>query len=132
MPEETSRLAPIGNQDSIFSIAALAALQTYVGRSCHTRNLEDLFICECGSPVLKVEIDAKVNVIQCKKTDCETRWMSSKFYQFLINSAHQTVTDPPLPVPSGMYWPGDSESRGELGMPSLQRRGHSSKKNGID
>jgi len=127
MPEETSRLVPIGNQDSIFSITAL---QTYVGRSCHTRNLEDLFICECGSPVLKVEIDAKVNVIQCKKTDCETRWVSSKFYQFLINSARQTVTDLPLPVPSGMYWPG--ESHAEFGMPSLQRRGHSSKKNGID
>ena len=84
LTEETSRPAPIGNQDSIFSIAVP---QTHVGRSRRTRNLKDLFICECGSPVRKAEIDAKVNVIQCNKTDCETRWVSSKFYQFSLSNS---------------------------------------------
>ncbi|KAF8235477.1 hypothetical protein L208DRAFT_1256564, partial [Tricholoma matsutake] len=30
--------------------------------------------CKCGSPVGKAEIDVKMNIIQCKKSDCETRW----------------------------------------------------------
>ena len=41
-----------------------------------TRNLAELFVCECGSPVGKEDIDGKVNAIQCKKSDCETKWVS--------------------------------------------------------
>jgi len=114
--------APIGNQDSVFS---LAAPQTHVGRSRHTRNLEDLFICECESPVGKAEIGTKVNVIQCKKSDCETRWVS-KFYEFSLS-----IDD--LPICSSTIW-NVSASREPwgVGCAQLAREKMFKSKSGVD
>ena len=67
---------------NLFSIEA----QTQVGRSHCIHNLEDLFVCECGSLVAKTEIERKVSIIQCKKTDCLMRWVS-KFYNGMVRAS---------------------------------------------
>ena len=95
-------IAATGNNENNKSLFSIEAPQTRVGRSCHAHNLEDLFICKYGSLVTKADIERKVNVIQCKRADCETRWVS-KFY--MIKAWCQILTDLHVSVPSRMYWP---------------------------
>jgi hypothetical protein len=88
--------ATAANDENLFTIEAP---QTRAGRSRRTRNLEELFVCECGSPVGKEDINKRANAIQCKKSDCETRWVS----RVLVRCS--MVTDPFIPVSLGLRWP---------------------------
>lgn len=82
-PENTDPSIVQGNRQAITmnseNLFTMEAPQTRVGRSRRTHNLAELFVCECGSPVRKENIDGRVNAIQCKKSDCETRWVSKSF-----------------------------------------------------
>ena len=88
--------ATTANDENLFTIEAP---QARAGRSCRTRNLEELFVCECRSPVGKEDINKRANAIRCKKSDCETRWVSWVLVQCSM------VTDPFIPVSLGLRWP---------------------------
>ena len=66
--------APIASED-LFNVSA--ALSTRSGRTRRTWDFAMLSDCTCGVRVSNDEAEAKVGMINCKKTGCETRWVST-------------------------------------------------------
>jgi hypothetical protein len=56
---------------------------TWVGQVRHTRDFAMLSECTCGAAVSQDKISAGRDVIRCKRTGCETQWVSLKSQQLM-------------------------------------------------
>ena len=71
---------------------AIDASGTRSRRARHTRDFLTLSVCTCGQNVSNDEIEAQTNVIRCRKSGCETIWVSETHFRGLDTYSPFSIT----------------------------------------